>query len=311
MIATVQNALDAARAALGDTNGQIFTNAVLFPHFNRANRTVIRAIGSLGSLRFQRETYYVLPANQSFLLPASFGVSDFLEPRMLEQRSSLTSYTVTGASQITGAIRLTTSTAHTLQTGNMVTCQGVAGMQGTDGIWGISVPDNTHIDLLGAVATGAYSSGGTVVYSLSAFYPMDRTEWIHQFTPQGQTPVVWQWSDNALRFVPSTTDTQLRIAYWASGPDLASTGTSLWADDILDIVAVLTAAYAAESRGATDKSQSLLQQALGPDMDIYDPDGMLLQTIQIAVRQMQAVPPVERQRVGFRSPLTSSPLGWQ
>lgn len=293
---------------LGDDAGRVFTNAILLPHFNKANRTLVRSLASLGSLRYQREVYYNLPANTGYLLPSQFGVADFMEPRKIEQRGSLTTFAVLIALNNTNFVRLTTTAPHTLQTGQQVTCQGIVGMTGTEGMWGISVPANNQIDLLGAVGVGTYASGGVVTYTQEEFQPVDKTETIEQFQAVGAQLCSYSWFDNALHFVPATTDRQLRIIFWASGPDISSTAASVGVDDVRDLLATLTAGYAARSRGATDKATSFLMEALGQDMNPDEPDGMLLQAIRVAIRQQQAIPPSQRRRAPFRNQM--SPWPW-
>lgn len=309
MIALVSDCLNDARSMLGDDSGQVYTNAILLPHFNKANRTVIRAMAGLGDQHFQREVFYVLPLNTSYLLPVTFGVADFMEPIRMEQRGNITSYAVSAASNIANGVRLTTAT-HTLTSGAQITCNGITGMSGTNGMWGIDVPDTTHVDLLGAVGVGAYVSGGAVVFSMDEFAPLDATNTIEQFQAVSTILPVYTWSDNAFRFVPATVDRQLRIVFWASGPDITATTQSVLVDDMRDILATLAGGYAARSRGATDKAQMLLSEALGPNQNEDSPDGLLLQKIRTAVRGMQRIPPEQRRRRPFREPYASGPLVW-
>src|SRR5207245_2098020 len=80
---------------------------------------------------------------------------------------------VTGAADNgSGGIRLTVP-GHTLISGNQVRVQDVGGIgqappsNGTfvnnaTGVWSIAVVDASHIDLVGSVFAGAYTSGGVV-----------------------------------------------------------------------------------------------------------------------------------------------------
>ena len=70
--------------------------------------------------------------------------------------------TVTGAIGASGLIRLTTSINHLFGNGDTVLVVGVGGVPNASGQWTVSVVDATHIDLVGSMFAGSFTSGGTV-----------------------------------------------------------------------------------------------------------------------------------------------------
>lgn len=68
---------------------------------------------------------------------------------------------ITGASQ-TDPIVLTAA-AHGYLSGDLIQIAGVKGNRAANGIWRVSVVDSDTVELIGAVGSGAYTSGGVAV----------------------------------------------------------------------------------------------------------------------------------------------------
>lgn len=85
--------------------------------------------------------------------------------------NAVTYRTVTNAiDNGSGLIRLTIATTNGMKTGQRVIVQEVGGVTGASGNWGITVIDNTQIDLQDSTFSGAYTSGGYVINNPSLPY---------------------------------------------------------------------------------------------------------------------------------------------
>jgi hypothetical protein len=68
--------------------------------------------------------------------------------------------------------------------------------------------------------------------------------------PQGATLDVWEWRADGLYFLGATQDTQVRIRYQKTYPDLADATSNVLVRNAQEAVAYLTAAMAAMARGS-------------------------------------------------------------
>lgn len=300
---TLANVLDAARGHAGDdqvAGGAVFTNAILQTHFAKAYRALFRTMQQLGNPYVERDIYYVLPANTTFLDPATAGITDLGEPKFLEERGGLTKVNVTGAVVSGSNVRIT-ATAHGFSTGNLITLNGIAGLTGTEGVlWGITVIDANTFDLLGCIGSGTYTSGGVAVKSGEDFTDIVAVDRLDPIGSPSDKFRVYEWREDTFRFPPVTTERQLRITYLASGNPPTNTATTIGIDDALDFLATYTAGLALKSHGASDRARELIAEALGPRMEADGSGGMLAEFLRVSIRAMQRIPPENRRRLPFR-----------
>lgn len=271
--ATVADALDLARAHLGDDSAEVYTNVVLLPHFRHAYRELVRAMGSLQMPAVRKSAYYNLPAMTGYLKPATAGIDDLSAPTAVFSRSvakDLPIASVNGA-QVTVA-------GHGLNSGDeVVIFQAIAG---ANGLWRVTVLGPNDFLLNGAVVSGS-GSGGRMSASAEQF---SRLNWVDDM-PSEHDQVAW--SGDAFHFKPQPEPRQLRIVYFASGsaPDLQS---ELPIEDAIDFLAVRTAALAAASRGGEVVAARLNAMALGPNFtEAEGAGGLLRQLVAARVRELQ------------------------
>lgn len=91
--------------------------------------------------------------------------------------ASVQTVAVSAATNATPIV-LTTAT-HTFATGNTLAVSGVGGNTAANGLWTVTIADNTHVSLDTSVGNGAYTSGGTVT-NRSAMYGYDCALTINQ-----------------------------------------------------------------------------------------------------------------------------------
>lgn len=307
---TLSQVYDAARAKLGDDSvagGQVFTNTVLAPHFAQAYRALYRTMGTLGNPYVEQDVYFVLPANTSYLAPATAGVTDFGEPRFVEERGGLTQKTITNAVAGSGFVTITAA-SHGFSTGDLITCNGIVGLDGTEGVlWAITVVDANSFKLNGCVGTGTYSTGGTAVKSAEKFVPVTFTDRMESIGGTSDRLRVYVWEGDAFHFNPTTEARQLRISYTASGNAPTNTSTVIGIDDAIDFLAVYSAGLAGRARGHA-RGDVLIAEALGPTMQEDASGGMLRSFLLSAVRTLQRIPPENRRRMPFRDPRSAHPM---
>ena len=75
---TALNVFDLCRSNLGDeavSGGELYTNTLLLPFLNAANREMFRVLESLQLPRVKTYAYYNLPANTGVLYPATASIT--------------------------------------------------------------------------------------------------------------------------------------------------------------------------------------------------------------------------------------------
>lgn len=304
---TVLAIYDQARSLLGDdqiAGGEIFSNAVLLPHYSKAYRALYRMMASLGNPYIERDTFFILPANTNFLDPVTAGVTDMGEPLFVEYRIGFTSVNIAGVSGF-GTV-LVNAIAHGFSTGDQVTISNAGGWPETDGMWGITVLDANNFFLNGCVGSGAgYLGNGVAVKGTGRFLEMKLTD---RFDDLGTSvnDYRYAWLQDTLHFRPNTLPIQLRITYLASGNPPISTGSPIGIDDCLDFLSTYAAGLAIASRGGRDRANELLMEALGPAKTESVPDGMLLALLRTEIKRLQRIPPEERRRKAFRERVTNN-----
>ncbi len=302
---TVTNVYDNVRGQLGDAQN-FWTDAKLQPHFSKAYRVLFRAMEMLGNQFVEREVYFVLPANTATLVPSTAGISDMSDPVDVGDRSNLTVKSVTGATVGSSSVTLTV-TGHGRVDGDVVTVSQAGGIPDASGIWAISAPTADTITLNGCVATGSYTSGGTMVYSGEDFTPVVRVERLSIAPAVGSTRQ-YSWRNGAFQFHPSGSDRQVKIVYRSSGAPPSSGSAVIPYDDCEDFLATYTAGLAFGSRGASSRRVELLTEALGPAMRTDASGGLLHDLLQLSVRAMQRIPAEKRRRQPFREPRSLYPI---
>lgn len=292
---TLQNVFDAARDYLNEnqvTGGETATNTTLQLSFNQAYRRVWNSLQGV-SKRVQRTVFVNLPANTSVLIPSTYGITDFAEPSIIEERPAASVVAITSTSNATPIV--VTATAHGLGTAGQIVEGVIGGVAGTLGPWGryfATIINANSFSLNGSASDGTGGTGGTFTpWSQLPFIPMVPVD----FEAQGLDGVpqtylgTYMWSNEQLQFIGASGIQQLRITYWASGAPPTNNSTVINIDNCIDVMACLTAANFALPRWPVI-SATLFDMALGPDRQADGVDGLLGDFIKIQVSTMQRGP---------------------
>lgn len=286
---TVASVLATAQSLLGDEDADVYTDVVLLPHLKRAYRKVVRFMRTVDNPYVLNEAFYDLPANTRVLDPATAGLTDVGEILFIDQREVDSSVAVSGVAIASNVATVTTAT-HGRSVGDTVVLFNVGGISGINGMWTLSaVPSTTEATLGGSYLSGTYTSGGTMSYSSKDFTEMDRVDLLES-TPISTTNTdlkKWAWLNDKVYVYPSSSTRQLKITYTKSGESLGATDT-VGVDDSEDILACLTAGWAAMAKGEPQIGVELVSQALGPT---HAKDGRiggsLYELLQQGVKAMQ------------------------
>lgn len=261
------------RGILNDTQiptGEVFTNNyfILNPNaFGEAYRSMFsRMIG--GSKRVQRVVYVVLPAQTTVLIPQTYGIVDFSDPEMIEERPAVgPGIAITGTSTTTPIV--VTAPAHGLgPTGNMVPGQicNVIGTSSPWGNWYVTVIDANSFSLNGSMSDGVAGTGGL-------FFPQSSQPW-SEVTPidlsfeglDGQPSSClgnYLWIDEMLQFRGASQATQLRLTYYASGTAPTDPNFIVGIDNSRDFLSIATASNCAYSLSWYTQAERLRNRAYG------------------------------------------------
>src|SRR5579859_6303472 len=131
MIPIVSTVNTAVRAILGDTEvptGQVYTDALILPHYQFSYSELFRALQSAQNPRIRKESYYNLPAFTGYLNPATAFIFNMGEPEVIEARINVTSWSVASFTPGNGLATVVTTVPHTLISGNQAVLYGVAGV---------------------------------------------------------------------------------------------------------------------------------------------------------------------------------------
>lgn len=299
MIPTVSQVYSSTRAVCGDieeVGGQVYTDAVLQPHYQFAYSELFLNLQNIQSERLRREAFYNIPANTGYLNPATAGIANLGEIESIEERGGITAWAISNVAPGSALCTLT-SAATTLATGNVAIVYGVAGV--TDDVndqWVVEVVNSTTTRLNGCTATGTYTSGGVLSYSSEEFStvnPRLRITFIDS-APRN-TFGEYALETGMIRLRPCNNVRQLRITYWLSGNAPTTTTASTGIDDCLVFLMFRTAGLAAESMGMLDRASRYNSRALGPN---YETDGtvggILGKMLDSGVRDLQRLPTSER-----------------
>lgn len=286
---TAGEVCEQARGVLADQDvvgGDIYTDEKLLPHVKNALRDVWRSLQNIQAPLIVRVRYAILRANtvsldiKGAVALMSTVFADMKEPIAIYERSGLTEHTITATSVVTNGVQLTTSAAHGRATGDRVTVQGLinsgSAQMGGEGMYGITVVDTTNFTANGMYMRtgGTYSSGGVAVYSANRFLPMRKVGRIEDQTANRSDLNRWAWGEDRLLFAGVDTDRQLAIVYESGATVPDDTSDVIAVKDSIDVLAVLTAAYATRIRMPT-VHDLLMNDALGRARERDGSGGML------------------------------------
>lgn len=301
---TLQNVFDAARGYLHDTQvagGEVWNNTALQVHFNEAYRRMYNVMDGV-SKRIQRTVYVNLPAVTTVLVPSAYGMTDFAEPELIEERQAQASIAIATANT-SSPIGLGFGSPHGLGTpGQVVECV-VSGVSGTTAPWGrwfATVVDSTNVTLNGSVGDVAGTGGTLTPWNQLQFFevvPLDVDAQGLDGVPQTYL-VNYIWAEERLQFRGAIGTQQLRITYWASGTPPTNSSTNINIDNCIDFLACATAANAARANGWTALADQLKTTAYGANQEAYGNAGLLGDFIKIQVLTMQRGP--QRRQQAFR-----------
>ncbi len=302
---TLEQTYTAARGYLNDTavsGGEIFTDSVLQPSFNEPYRTMFGNLLGV-SKRVQRTVYVNFPVNNTYLIPSGYGITDFSEPEVIEERQASTAITIS-ATGTTSPISVT-ATGHGLGSAGAVVEGVVSQVAGTFAPWGrwfATVVDANTFTLNGSVTDGVAGTGGFFCpwtqLPFSEVLPIDLNEQGIDGVPQ-QYLGLYLWAEERLQFRGATQTQQLRITYWASGDPPTNVNTVIGIDNCIDFLACATAANAARSKGWFTLADQLRTQAYGSGSLDSGNGGLLGKFLAIQVATMQRGP--QRRRDAFRT----------
>lgn len=257
------------RGILSDTQisgGELFTNSYFANNpnaFGEPYRSMYSKMAG-GSKRVQRVVYLVLPANYNVIIPSTYGIVDFSEPEMIEERPATNSIVVTGTSTSTPIIA--TAPGHGLTGVAQGAIGGVLGTSAPWGNWFVTVIDANTFSLNGSASDGTAGTGGF-------FYPQTSQNFAEVFPLDlsaagldGQTSSVlgvYLWINEMLQFRGATSAVELRITYYASGTAPTNPNTIIGVDNARDFLATATASNCARAKQWFTMSETLRNKAYG------------------------------------------------
>ncbi len=306
MIPLVSQVYTAARGVLGDTQtaaGEVYVDAILQPFLKYSYAEFFRANQASQNPRVRQETYWNVPAYTGYVDPATMGIENLGEIETIEERGGVTAWAISGVSPGSG-IATVTSAATTLALGNQAVVYGVVGISDDiNGIWTVTPNSTTSTQLNGCAAVGTYVSGGVLSYSTEIFYevmPQQRITWVEK-NPQ-TTFRVYAWERDILRFPPASDVRQIRVVYSLSGNAPTTTTASIGIDDSLSFFMYRMAGLAAQSKGMLTRAALYNAMAVGPKWDSAGvAGGILAQLLESGVRNLQRLPPAQRQPPPYRA----------
>jgi hypothetical protein len=255
---------------------------MLMRFWPNAWNSLYRYLDRNNSKRLRRTQFYNVPANTGYVMPADMGIQSMGKPESIYDRTIGLTYTATVLAISTGPTSSLPSAVdlsipgHTLTQGQQVVAFGFGRQDSSitddiNGDWYISLPDPNNpaaIRLNGCPSTDLGNGvGSTGIISTGAeTFPTIPMEQVYDFA---NTPLTannarlsqWKWENGVIRFLPSSSDRQIKIVYMLSGTP-AQFG-SVGIDDSGDALSLFLAATFAAAKGFQNKSQSLFMRALG------------------------------------------------
>lgn len=270
---SVQDIYDDVRGILSDNvnvpTGELFQNSYFLSNKNAFGEPYRSMFSKLtgASKRVQRVVYLVLPANFNVIIPSTYGILDFSEPEMVEERAATNSIAIAGTSSTTPII--VNAPGHGLgPTGNIG--QGaVSGVLGTTAPWGnwfVTVVDVDNVALNGSATDGTAGTGGffypASTQEFSEVQPIDLS--VQGLDGQSDSVLgVYLWINEMLQFRGATSAIELRITYYASGTAPTNPNYILSIDNCRDFLATATAANCARAKQWFSMAETLRAKAYG------------------------------------------------
>ncbi len=266
----VQDIYDDVRGILSDNNnvstGELFPNSYFTTNKNAFGEPYRSMFSKMtgGSKRVQRVVYAVLPANYNVLIPSTYGIVDFSEPEMIEERPATNSIVVADTG-IATPINVH-APGHGQTTGAQGAISGVLGTSAPWGNWFVTVVDADNFTLNGSASDGTAGTGGF-------FYPASSQQF-SEVLPldlsaaglDGQISSVlgvYLWINEMLQFRGATTAIELRLTYYASGTAPTNPNYVINIDDCRDFLATATAANCARAKQWFAMAETLRNKAYG------------------------------------------------
>ena len=287
---TLTNVYDAARAAIADDDGDVYTDARLAAHFKTAYRQVFRVMQGVGNPMVETDAYFNLPANTGVLNPATAGISDMGEIVEIRQRRPTSTLDITNVTLSSNVATVTTA-AHGRANGDEVVIYKVGGITGANGLWQVTVGSSTTVSLNGSYLTGTYTAAtGKMSHSNEQWSdPLNKVSRIDEAyltAPSSAPPRVYAWVGDVIRFAPSSGERQLWIVYRMSGTPPTTGSDVIQFDDSQDLLGYATAGYAGMTR-SPQVARNLLAIAFGPNYLVDNRiGGMLYDMMQVSVKAL-------------------------
>jgi hypothetical protein len=305
MTNTLEQIFVAARAYLNDQAGLVYTDTFLAPHFQEPYRQMYNCLAAV-SKRIQRIVYLNFPAYTTTLIPETYGLTDFSEPEMIEERPAQGTVTIVSTNTETPIVA--NAPNHGLGSVGAEIAGQVSNVVGTPAPWGnwfVTVIDANNFSLNGSQSDGNPGTGGYfTTQSLQQFVPVEPIDLAIQGIDGQPQQYLGQylWNNEQLQFRGAVGTQQLRITYWASGSPPSNTGSTIGIDNCIDFLACATAANAARAAGFFQLSELLKAKAFGPGQESSCVNGLIGDFIKIQVVTMQRGP--QRRTRPFRDKVT-------
>lgn len=305
MVATLEQVFQSARTYLNDQGDLVYTDSFLQNHFAEPYRRMYSCLAGT-SKRVQRIVYVDFPAYTTVLIPATYGLTDFSEPELIEERPALNPVTIATTNTATPIV--CNAPSHGLGSAGAQIAGQVSNVIGTPAPWGnwfATVIDADNFSLNGSQSDGNGGTGGYFTkQSLQQFVPVDPIDLaIQGIDGQPQQYLgVYLWNSEQLQFRGAVGVQQLRITYWASGSPPSNTNSTIGIDNCIDFLACATAANAARAVGFSQLADQLKATAFGSTQEANCVGGLLGEFIKIQVLTMQRGP--QRRTRPFRDHVT-------
>lgn len=335
MIPTGQNICDLVRSIVGDTQvagGQIFKNPYLYgadqgssPPFTgkggpmqSAYNWLFERMRTQNDRRSRRTSFGLINSNINYINPITIGIGNMGNPIDIWERGTVTSLPITAVTvqpASTGVdpyVQLAVAHGGSLVNGQVIETYLIQGLSDdVNDYWTITVPDSTHIRLMGATPAGTWTSNtGLVLISTEQWpgQPMNRS-WnlfqertANQGSSSANSPanmfVNWQWQTGIIRVPPVTAPREIMINYNLSGQIPLDPTLSLGIDDALNVMSYRVSAIVGRSKG---KSSDLVQGWMD------DSDKFMAEFLRPVTKDLQrerlVVPPYRpRRNTGYFNP---------
>ncbi len=302
----VSDVFTGARSVLGDTKtaaGEVYTDAILAPHFSSAFDELYRALAAASSPFIDEHGYYNVPSNTGYIDPALAGIENLGQIQAVAERGTITAYSITGVAISTGSCTLTVTPSTTLATGNQAVVYNVGGISfDINDEWTVTVLSPTSIRLNGCTATGTYTSGGVLSTSSEQFQEMLA---VKDFEQSGITPStifqIYDYERGIIRVPPVSNIRQIKISYLISGDAPTATTASVGIDDSLEFFKYRVAGQVSFAKAMVARAQMYNNRAVGPKWESEGtPGGILGSLIMNSVRNLQRLPPDQRRTPPWR-----------